>query len=1165
MGSEEGRSILAKAFADYQPPPWWVHVDLHCQHLQEYLNQVLDEHFAPPARGKATYIPEEVWTWRERKLALKRRTGPRKSLWRQAVEAAFHQWRYEAEDLVRPLLTKQSMLYQLTASAIGFITARMKKTIHAAKAAYLQTLVADGPQSAADILQRAKRCGLGGRTKMNGQRPLPLLLDDQGNPAKCQDDHDRIWLKHFSDQEYGQIMPPAEFLKQHDVASQIGREVTWELADLPTVQEIEAICRTAPKNKAVGLDGLPGEILRVCPAQAAMALAPLFLKAACGLQQPIQWRGGVIYSAWKRAGEISLPANHRSLFISSVVGKCYHRLLRNKTHRSLQAELHPLHLGSRAQAPLVFASLYVFSRFRACRAARRSMGMIFLDTTAAYYRVLRETVVGDINHDDTIIWLMKRFHMGPEEMAGLWEVIHGGGVMAEAGVSTGLRAMMKDVHHRTWCITRHATGSRVAVTHAGSRPGESLADAIFAYIYSRVLGRIWEAACGEEILGTARAAMDEGVFSVPGHGEDVSVRDITWADDTALPFDDVEPDRCIRKGKRLASLTIDICRDFGLQPNLKRGKTAIVLSLAGKGIRKAREKHFRHGRSTLQLVDLQEEVHVVPQYVHLGGVVEPQMHMKAEQRRRLAMAGAALEAGKKLIFLNADIPLQVRTKLFETSILSTFFNLAIWLPQGETWQALSYGYTRMLRRLLCHRYKGDAIFGIPAPFVHIATGRWKLELHAAKCRLAALVSLARTGPEELWAVLQEERTWMQVVANDLAGLKTKYVDLPDLHAGDWPRWKHYLVHNTAQFKLRVKKKLQEVHDSTCRLDAIVVGMWQFYRQLCDQLPGAQKLESRWSCRGCRKTFKSKGGLGAHFFKSHGREAEHRRCIQGSVCMACGRQFWSSIRLGHHLRDSRLCVQQLLRQGHLAKHTLPGQGSREYRKRAVDEYNMAPARQLLTPSAAEGEDYIWPECQKQASREISAVLLEAEHGQDEATIIAAMLRVLQRHPLYFGEEEAILAKAKQEVDNLTEEDVSGTGAAGKLDLFRRVFGCQHDWHVPVTDVAENEKMQAVSLATFQGEWKTLDWPALLRICTDRVTPEAAPVILDLKWEASNVKFSGASEVEAAIDDPMCFVPGQVSALCRQALQGYVSKVVAPASFWESPFGHVFRSLREPLQP
>ena len=758
---------------------------------------------------------------------------------------------------------------------------------------------------------------------------------------------------------------------------------------------------------------------------------------------------------------------------------------------------------------------------------------------------------------------MKRFNMGPEEMDGLWEIIRGGGVMAEAGISTGLRAMMKDVHHRTWCITRHANGSRVAITHAGSRPGESLADAIFAYIYSRVLGRIWEAACGEEILGTARAAVDEGVFGDPGHGEDVSIRDITWADDTALPFDDEEPDRCIRKGTRLASLTIDICRDFGLQPNLKRGKTAVVLSLAGKGIRKAREKHFRHGRSTLQLLDLQEEVQVVPQYVHLGGVVEPQMHMKAEQRRRLAMAGAALEAGKKLIFLNADIPLRVRTKLFEMSILATFFNLAIWLPQGEAWEALSYGYTRMLRRLLCHRYKGDAIFGIPAPFVHIATGRWKLELHAVKSRMAALVSIARTGPDELWAVLQEERTWLQVVAQDLASLKAKYADMPDLHAGDWPRWRHYLVNNAAQFKLRVKKVLQAAHDRTCHQDALVVGIWHFYRQLCERLPGAQKHESGWSCRGCRKTFKSRGGLGAHFFKSHGREAEHRRCVKGSVCMACGRQFWSSIRLGHHLRDSRLCVQRLLRQGHIAAHTLPGEGSKEYRKRAVDVYNMAPTSQLLSPSAVEDEDDIWPECQKQASREISEVLLDDRQGQDEATITAQLLQVLQRHPLYFNEEEAILAKARQEVDTLTEDDVSGTGAAGKLDLFRKVFSHQQDWHLPVVDVAENDKMKAVSLASFQGEWQSLDWPELLRICTDRGTPEAAPVILDLKWEASNIKSSGASEVEAEIDDPMCFVPGQVSALCRRALQGQVSHVVAPANFWESPFGLVFRSLRASL--
>ena len=303
------------------------------------------------------------------------------------------------------------------------------------------------------------------------------------------------------------------------------------------------------------------------------------------------------------------------------------------------------------------------------------------------------------------------------------------------------------------------------------------------------------------------------------------------------------------------------------------------------------------------------------------------------------------------------------------SILSTFLNLALWIPTGEAWNALSQGYTRMLRRLFCQRYKGDKIFGIPAPFVHIATGRWKLELQATKSRLGVLASLVRSGPVELWAVLQEERTWLSVVAQDLGLLKAKYADLPELHAGDWPRWRHYMVDHLAQYKLRVKKTLQDIYDKTCQKDAILVGMWSFYRQLCDRLPRARPPETVWSCRGCARTFRSRGGLGAHFLKSH------RKCVQGSVCMACGRQFWTSIRLGHHLRDSSRCVQILLRRGQTTEKALPGSGSKDHSKRAIEEFNMAPSRQVLDPADVEPGAVIWNEAQKSASREISEVFLE----------------------------------------------------------------------------------------------------------------------------------------------------------------------------------------------
>ena len=1103
MATPEGRRIIKEALEAYQAPPWWVHVDTHCQHLQDYVCRVLEDNFPPPKTARSSYIPVEVWQWRDKKLALKKKTSHRKPIWAQALATAFFQWSHGFHGLVEELLQKDGVLYQLAASAIGYATHRIKQAINQGKAQYLRTIIAEGPQSATNILQRAKRHGIGGRKKTQASRPLPLLLDPQGKPARNQDDHDRIWLNHFGDQEYGQILEPQQFLRLRDVATTFEEGVTWSLEDLPTVGEIEGLCRTAPRNKAMGLDGIPGELLNANPPAAAMALMPLFLKAASGLQQPVQWRGGVIYSAWKQAGEISRPDSHRSLFISSVVGKAFHRWLRNKTKDQLQSELHPLHLGSKVNAPISFASLYVFARFRHCRDRGRSVGMIFLDTTAAYYRVLRETVVGDINYDDTIVWLMKRFNLGPEEMEGPWNVIKSGGIMEEAGISGALRAMMKDVHHRTWCVTKHTNGSRLAMTHAGSRPGESLADAIFAYLYSRVLGRIWEAARGEEIISATTVSMEDGIFGVPGSGDEESLRDVTWADDTAMPFDDVDPDRCLRKGKRLASLTIGICQEFGLQPNLKRGKTTVVLALQGKGVQKAKATHFGHGRTTLPLADLQVEVPVAPQYVHLGGVLDARVSMKPEMRRRLSMASAAMDSGKKLLFQNKQIPLETRAQLFEMSILSTLFNLPIWIPEGPAWKSLSQGYTRILRQLLSPRYPGDRIFTIPAPFVHIATNRWKLEYHAVKSRMTTLIAIVKNGPAVLWGVLQDEQRWLAVVRQDLALIKTYHPELPAVEVAAWPTWWHLLHDQPGQFKYKVKKSLQGEHDKQCGHDAMVVAMWQIHRQLVAKLPGTMKEATTWGCRGCAKTFRSKGGLGAHFYKTHGRVAAHRKCVTGTLCHACGRQFWSTERLEIHLRASKQCVNMLWRSGKTAAAVLPGQGSRIHRKRAVDEFSLAPSCQEQEPG--EGDDgHVWPEVQKQASRAVSETLLESSFWPDEVVIRDALLATLGQHPLYFEEEREILEQTLEDASVL----VAAAESPWDEDSSRKLMAALQEpdeWHHQITTVREESEAMDLSLTSFQERWSSIDWGPLLALCRDECgTPEPFLISLGPNWEASKMR-------------------------------------------------------------
>ena len=46
---------------------------------------------------------------------------------------------------------------------------------------------------------------------------------------------------------------------------------------------------------------------------------------------------------------------------------------------------------------------------------------------------------------------------------------------------------------------------------------------------------------------------------------------------------------------------------------------------------------------------------IAPQYLQLGGVVDKDANMAAEMRRRLALAGAAYDSGKTLLFQNSRV------------------------------------------------------------------------------------------------------------------------------------------------------------------------------------------------------------------------------------------------------------------------------------------------------------------------------------------------------------------------------------------------------------------------------------------------------------------------------------------------------------------------------
>ena len=55
---------------------------------------------------------------------------------------------------------------------------------------------------------------------------------------------------------------------------------------------------------------------------------------------------------------------------------------------------------------------------------------------------------------------------------------------------------------------------------------------------------------------------------------------------------------------------------------------------------------------------------------------------------------------------------------------------------------------------------------------------------------------------------------------------------------------------------------------------------------------------------CKKGFRSRAGLGVHFFKVHQRTASYRGLVSGTICLICGKDYHSENRLLVHLRGVR---------------------------------------------------------------------------------------------------------------------------------------------------------------------------------------------------------------------------------------------------------------------
>ena len=251
---------------------------------------------------------------------------------------------------------------------------------------------------------------------------LPYIRDAANQICASSSEALTAWISFFQTMEGGQRLSVQQ--QRHEwvtnLAALRASTIDYELTDLPSLCDLEAAFRRVSPGKATGPDGVQAELCHAAPAAFARKTYSLLLKTFVHGQECLLHKGGRLHPIWKGKGPKDQCSSYRSILVSSHVGKSIHRCLRLHSATLFEKYLQAQQLGGKRRIAVGLgvhqARAYLRSRHR----QGLNIGMLFLDLTEAFYRIVRELVLGGLPHDETIAKMGQRLGMGTDLLHALY-------------------------------------------------------------------------------------------------------------------------------------------------------------------------------------------------------------------------------------------------------------------------------------------------------------------------------------------------------------------------------------------------------------------------------------------------------------------------------------------------------------------------------------------------------------------------------------------------------------------------------------------------------------------------------------------------------------------------------------------------------------------------
>eukprot|EP00435_Cladocopium_sp_Y103_P061404 s676_g23.t1 len=817
-------------------------------------------------------------------------------------------------------------------------------------------------------------------------------------------------------------------LWRDNLASFCQTHLRLDPTDIPSLTDLETALRRVQRNKATGPDHLRSELCCACPTLLARQLYGALLKLVLHGQESLTHKGGTLVPAHKGRGSTLEASSYRSLLVSSHIGKALHRTVRQTQAALLEAYMGPQQLCGKRHVPVQLGLHEVRSFLRGAQHRSRSVAILMVDLTEAFYRVLRSLSVGTPSTDLEVAALARRLNLEPAVMHQLHQHLSEPSAIEQVGMKPHYRNVLKALHCDTFFkLPGQSDQTRTTI---GSRLGDSFADIVFTFLFSRVLQYFQEKVQAHELQ---EYVAEHEFFDPFGHGgqsdEPVApYQGPVWMDDLAICISGTTGE-ALHRASVTTSLLLETLEEHAMSPNLKPGKTELLVLLRGPGVRALKTRVF--GPCSSRTIPVGErkiyDLVVVGQYRHLGGVMHHGGDLRCEVRRRVAMAHQAFNESRKAIFHNPKIDFMKKVQLFQTLVLSRLlYGCESWILRAwKHKQALHAAVIKLYKRLL--KLPPDATLTDEAVCVAVNLPTPTELLRRA--RLRYLGTLHRCAYTVTWSVLHSDSEWCAMIRDDLCWMWHQLSGATSLRNPEESidGWRYLWHYHGGYWKGLIKRAC--THACLQRQNEYVVT--QAHRNIMNILEQQQRVDpaalpcqapamptSVFGCLACEKRFRSRAGEGAHMFKCHGIISNLRWLFDGTACPACLREYHSAGRLKEHLRRSATCRRDLQNRPPLPE-PAAGFGSQ------VHEDQERALSGLLPPQPGAGP-HLCPVRHRdivEFDSEVYADLVEALSQQDmDENKLAAVQRAVQQRPISWTLFVQTLDYAKENAD-LTDAQAS----------------------------------------------------------------------------------------------------------------------------------------------